>query len=60
MLNLNDAVIESLNNAVANGYPLYEWSAEEIADDLAEFDSEFEAADKTELKIIIGTWLASQ
>ena len=60
MLNLNDAVIESLNNAVANGYPLYEWTAEEIAADLAEYDSQFENVDQAELQIIIAGWLASQ
>ena len=59
MTDLRAKLFESLNNAVDNGYELREWSAEDIADDVSEYDPQFEDVDTATMIPIIEEWLQS-
>lgn len=54
---LRDRIFESLNSAIENGYELREWTAEDIAKDLAEYDSYFESTPVEDLVPFIQEWL---
>lgn len=47
---------ESLDSAIENGYELDEWSAEDIAADLNQYDSNFESFESKDLVPFIQTW----
>lgn len=49
-------VDESMANAIDNGYSFDEWSAEEIARDIAEYDSQFEGVPIEEIIPLIKEW----
>jgi hypothetical protein len=49
-------VNESLNHAIENGYELDDWSAEEIASDLSQYDCQFEDCDVELLIPFIENW----
>ena len=50
-------VFTALNVAQNNGYDLKIWSAQEIADDLATYDSDFDECDPEILIPFIQEWL---
>lgn len=47
---------ESLDSAIESGYELDEWSAEDIAADLNQYDSNFESFESKDLVPFIQTW----
>ncbi len=49
-------VAKSLDNAIENGYELDEWSAREIAEDVHEYDSQFEDVEPIELVPHVEAW----
>lgn len=48
---------ESLQHAIDNGYDLYEWSAIDIAIDIATYDSDYEGVEPLDLEPHIQKWL---
>jgi len=58
MDNLKDKVYESLNNAMANGYlELSTWTPAEIAEDLKEYNPDFEDIPEDQIIPHIEAWL---
>lgn len=55
-----DVVAASLDAAVANGYELWLWSPREIAEDMAEYDPDFEDFPTADLEPPIQAWLDRQ
>lgn len=53
------AVAASLDSAVANGYDLPDWTALQIAEDMAEYDSAVEGIPVEELLPHVEAWLAT-
>lgn len=49
-------VDRSLNQAIENGYMLDLWDAEDIAEDLHEYDSDFEDTDPNDLVPFVRDW----
>lgn len=54
---LKAKIYESLNSAIDNGYELNDWPAEQIAQDLSEYDAFFEGYLEPELVPHIVSWL---
>ena len=52
-----ERINESLDNATINGYPLKQWTPETIAQDLIEYDVDFEEVDPVLLVPFIKNWL---
>lgn len=52
-----DQVNENLDNAVANGFEMREWSAADIADDLIRNCADFENWEPSELIPLVEVWL---
>jgi hypothetical protein len=52
----SNSVFQSLDNAVTNGYSLEDWTEREIAEDLHEYDSQFEGIDPNLLVPIVRDW----
>jgi ribosome-binding protein aMBF1 (putative translation factor) len=59
-MDLKNRVFESLDNAIVNGYELLEWSDQDIADDLHEYDAELENVDSAELLPLVAEWRAGK
>jgi len=55
-MSLEQQVFSSLDSAVANDYDLREWSAEEIANDLHEYDADLESVSPAELLPHVQAW----
>jgi archaellum biogenesis protein FlaJ (TadC family) len=51
-----DTVFQSLNNAIDNGYELEDWTEREIAENLHEYDAQFEGVDPNLLIPIVKDW----
>lgn len=49
-------VFESLDNAVENGYDLKDWSAQDLAEDLSDYDSYFNDKNVDEIKTYVKQW----
>lgn len=49
-------VDESLDSAIRNGYELDDWSAADIAEDLNQYDSQFEEVPTERLVALIQNW----
>lgn len=49
-------VFESLDNAVENGYDLKDWSAQDLAEDLSDYDSYFNDKNVDEIKTHVKQW----
>lgn len=53
---LRAAVFEALNNAVINGYDFDGWTAEAVAQDLINYDSDLEGCEIDELLPFVIEW----
>lgn len=60
MKDIKKKVFECLDNAVANGYDIFEETAEDIADDLGDYAKQFERTSVSTTLPHIKEWLFSK